>query len=80
MPHINNIIVLSRCSCRFLQGWESNRMMRPWFSKGSSFFYRFPHTSVVPALQFVMAGAIGKPEDIFLVPRARFFYDIYSYL
>ena len=54
--------------------------MMPWFSNPDSLLFCFPHTSVLPSLQFFMAGVIGKPEVFFLVPRTRFFYEIYSYL
>lgn len=40
----------------------------------------FPRTTVLPGLQFILAGIIGKPDQFFLVPFVRFFFDTSSYL
>ena len=40
----------------------------------------FPRTTVLPSLQFSMAGILGKPHEFFLVPSIRFFYEAISYL
>lgn len=65
---------------RILQGWKSCSLaMGSVRDKESSFFY-FPHTSLIPGLQFSMAGIVGRPEEFFLVPSVRFFYETFSYL
>ncbi|CAN0371819.1 unnamed protein product, partial [Laminaria digitata] len=39
-----------------------------------------PHSTLIPGLQFSMAGIVGRPEEFFLVPSVRFFYETFSYL
>lgn len=40
----------------------------------------FPHRTLMPGLQFVLAGVIGKPDTFFVVPAVRFSYGLLSYL
>lgn len=40
----------------------------------------FPHSTVLPGLQFSLAGIIGKPETFYQVPAVRFVFEIFSYL
>ncbi|CAM9206588.1 unnamed protein product [Ectocarpus fasciculatus] len=58
---------------RFLQGWDHPR------SKDHSVWY-MPHLTILPGLQFSLAGILGKPETFFKVPVIRFVYEIFSYL
>ncbi|CAM9252147.1 unnamed protein product, partial [Ectocarpus sp. 8 AP-2014] len=58
---------------RFLQGWDHPR------SNDKSVWY-IPHLTILPGLQFSLAGILGKPETFFKVPVIRFVYEIFSYL
>ena len=39
-----------------------------------------PHLSVLPGLQFSLAGILGKPGTFYNVPVIRFVFEIFSYL
>lgn len=47
---------------------------------GESSFQGFPHTTVLPGLQFILVGVIGKPDIFFLVPFVRFMFETNCYL
>lgn len=36
--------------------------------------------TILPALQFTLAGVIGNPTKFYEVPAIRFAYDLLSYL
>lgn len=40
----------------------------------------FPHSTLLPGLQFSLAGIIGKPDAFFVVPAVRFAYMLLSYV
>ena len=54
-------------------------MMLPMVNKPSC-FEGFPHTTVLPGMQFILAGLIGKPDIFFLVPCIRFTFETTCYL
>ena len=62
---------------RILQGWD---IRTPLVRGKTSSSFSFPHTTVLPGLQYSMAGVIRKPEVFFLVPSVRFFYETFSYM
>ncbi|CAN0037159.1 unnamed protein product, partial [Scytosiphon promiscuus] len=64
---------------RLLQGWDREAMMVPRMVEDSA-FQGFPHTTVLPGLQFILAGLIGKPDIFFLVPFVRFMFETTCYL
>ncbi|CAM9206508.1 unnamed protein product [Ectocarpus fasciculatus] len=42
--------------------------------------WRIPHSTMLPGLQFSLAGIQGKPETFYKVPVIRFAFEIFSYL
>lgn len=38
-----------------------------------------PHSTVLPGLQFSLAGILGKPETFYQVPVIRFIFEIFGY-
>lgn len=40
----------------------------------------FPHRTLLPGLQFILAGTIGKPAAFYVVPAVRFSYAVLSYV
>lgn len=40
----------------------------------------FPHTTLLPGLQFSLAGIVGKPDTFYSVPAIRFAYEVLSYM
>ncbi|CAM9995089.1 unnamed protein product, partial [Ectocarpus sp. 12 AP-2014] len=63
---------------RLLQGWDGGPMRVLRFEKHR--LHGFPHTTVLPGTQFLLAGLLGKPTDFFLVPFVRFMFETFSYL
>lgn len=62
---------------RVLQGWEtagiqSDATKLCWPTR--------PWDTVLPGLQFVLAGIIGKPEIYHEVPLVRFAFEVVGYL
>ena len=41
---------------------------------------KIPHMTLLPGLQFSLAGILGKPETFYDVPVIRFTFEIFSYL
>lgn len=41
---------------------------------------RVPHSTMLPGLQFSLAGILGKPETFYQVPVIRFIYEIFGYM
>ena len=39
-----------------------------------------PHTTILPGLQFWLAGLVGKPGTFYDVPAVRFAFELLSYL
>lgn len=39
---------------------------------------RLPHSTILPGLQFSLAGILGKPETFYDVPVIRFVFEIFS--
>ncbi|CAM9389279.1 unnamed protein product, partial [Ectocarpus sp. 8 AP-2014] len=64
---------------RLLQGWDRGPM-RVLHFKEKHLLHGFPHTTVLPGTQFLLAGLLGKPTDFFLVPFVRFMFETFSYL
>lgn len=46
--------------------------------KGSR--WNLPHLTILPGLQFTLAGILGKPETCYHVPVIRFIFEILSFL
>lgn len=42
--------------------------------------WRVPHSTVLPGLQFSLAGIVGKPETFYQVPVIRFVFEIFGHL
>ncbi|CAN0416276.1 unnamed protein product [Ascophyllum nodosum] len=40
----------------------------------------FPRSTILPGLQFLLAGIIGKPETFYEVPAMLFTFELFSYL
>lgn len=40
----------------------------------------FPHSTVLPLLQFSLAGIIGKPDTFFNVPANRFAFEFLQFM
>ena len=40
----------------------------------------FPRCTILPGLQFLLAGIIGKPETFYEVPAILFTFELFSYL
>ncbi|CAM9651710.1 unnamed protein product [Ectocarpus fasciculatus] len=64
---------------RLLQGWDRAPTMVRRF-KRKLLLHGFPHTTVLPGAQFLLAGLLGKPTEFFLVPFVRFLFETFSYL
>lgn len=41
---------------------------------------KLPHSTLLPGLQFTLAGIIGKPVAFYVVPAVRFIFELLSYL
>eukprot|EP00903_Cladosiphon_okamuranus_P014652 g13586.t1 len=41
---------------------------------------RVPHTTMLPGLQFSLAGILGKPQTFYQVPVIRFIFEIFGYM
>eukprot|EP00752_Nemacystus_decipiens_P011859 g10519.t1 len=41
---------------------------------------KVPHTTILPGLQFSLAGILGKPGTFYQVPVIRFMFEIFSYV
>lgn len=41
---------------------------------------KIPHSTILPGLQFSLAGIIGKPETFYQVPVIRFVFEIFGHL
>lgn len=39
-----------------------------------------PHRTILPGLQFMLAGIVGKPETYYRLPAVRFAFEIWSYI
>ncbi|CBN74319.1 Transient Receptor Potential Channel. Partial sequence [Ectocarpus siliculosus] len=42
--------------------------------------WTIPHSTILPGLQFSLAGVLGKPETFYQVPAIRFVFEIFTYL
>lgn len=42
--------------------------------------WEFPHGTILPGLQFSLAGILGKPETYFQVPLVHFVFEMFSYV
>eukprot|EP00903_Cladosiphon_okamuranus_P014655 g13588.t2 len=74
---------------RLLQGWdhtdstEKRNVPKLWNQKDTYeklWKVNFPHLTVLPGLQFTLAGVLGKPETFYQVPVIRFIFEFFSYL
>lgn len=61
---------------RFLQGWENGDEIGIQRSE----YPTLPHVTLLPGLQFLLAGIIGKPSAFYEVPAVRFTYELLSYM
>ncbi|CAM9566354.1 unnamed protein product, partial [Ascophyllum nodosum] len=60
---------------RFLQGWDRVRgILAP-----AELATAFPHSTLLPGLQFTLAGIVGNPVT-FVVPAVRFMFELMSYI
>ncbi|CAM9276872.1 unnamed protein product [Scytosiphon promiscuus] len=67
---------------RFLQGWGEGRngiSIRGKNAKSLRWFI-VPHLTLLPGLQFTLAGVIGVPARFYEVPAIRWFYGVLSYM
>lgn len=61
---------------RYLQGWDvQGGIVAP-----AELASAFPHSTLLPGLQFALAGIIGKPVAFYVVPAVRFMFELLSYL
>eukprot|EP00903_Cladosiphon_okamuranus_P014653 g13587.t1 len=79
---------------RFLQGWDHGckavrNIPSLWFpaksaasiaGRPNSCQLMIPHLTMLPGLQFSLAGILGKPGTFYKVPVMRFVFEIFSYL
>ncbi|CAM9548053.1 unnamed protein product, partial [Ectocarpus fasciculatus] len=69
---------------RFLQGWNPTDMSTEEQARGKPTRRldrnQLPHTTVLPMLQFSLAGLIGKPAVFYNVPAVRFALEFLHYL
>lgn len=61
---------------RFLQGWDAGEGTKT----GRLRAFSVPHETLLPGLQFTLAGIIGAPATYYEVPAIRFSYDLLAYL
>ena len=52
------------------------RLLQGWRIKSNS----FPHYTVLPGLQFTLAGIMGKPVSYYVVPAIRMLFIVINYL
>lgn len=64
---------------RFLQGWTWECGML-YDKKIELLQWTFPHQTLLPGLQFSLAGLIGKPDVFFDIPVIRFMFEFLSYM
>lgn len=62
---------------RFLQGWDDDMKNGPGVPLPKS---GLPHRTLLPGLQFTLAGIIGKPAMFYEVPAVRFAFELLSYM
>lgn len=74
---------------RFLQGWDHTHSKLKWNfpsrprseeKEDGDLPRSIPHYTVLPGLQFSLAGVLGKPETFYQVPALRFAYHLLYYL
>ncbi|CAM9260310.1 unnamed protein product, partial [Hapterophycus canaliculatus] len=71
------------CMCdRFLQGWGEGRDDISSDGKNDQIvrWFGVPHLTLLPGLQFTLAGIIGVPARFYEVPAIRWFYGVLSYM
>lgn len=67
--------LLGRC----LQGWDEDDMKKgPGMTRPAETV--LPYRTIFPAVQFVLAGIIGKPATYCQVPIVRFAFGIICHL
>lgn len=67
-------IISIQLLARFLQGWDADAGDEP--NERSQWF---PHTTLLPGLQFSLAGILGKPDEFYAVPAVRFAFEILAF-
>lgn len=85
----------SRFNHRLLQGWDHQDSSLQWNipvkgdappPEGSTDGTKVrkqrkvPHSTMLPGLQFSLAGILGKPETFYQVPVIRFIFEIFGYM
>ncbi|CAM9177459.1 unnamed protein product [Ectocarpus sp. 12 AP-2014] len=65
---------------RFLQGIPEESNFNGISRLTTSRRPNIPNSTVLPGLQFSLAGILGKPEVLYNVPVVRFAYEIFSYV
>lgn len=66
-----------RATPRLLQGWDAGSGMAPGITLVE---WILPHRTILPGLQFILAGILGKPETFYEVPVIRFMFETLSYM
>lgn len=62
----------------FLQGCDADvRSDRE--KEGKTEVLVIPHTTLLPGLQFTLAGIVGKPDEFYNVPAVRFAFDLLAF-
>ncbi|CAM9397930.1 unnamed protein product [Ectocarpus fasciculatus] len=70
--------VPGRCGGRF-ESITPSRWQPLWFNDKPK-RWTIPHSTILPGLQFSLAGVLGKPETFYEVPAIRFVFEIFTYL
>lgn len=61
---------------RFLQGWDEDIRRGPGTPPPKTIL---PHRTILPGLQFTLAGILGKPATFYEIPIVRFAFSIFQY-
>lgn len=81
IPPIFSLTFKHVLDSRFLQGFVTDEVV-PDEGGGATRFraFRVPHVTLLPGLQFSLAGIIGAPATFYGVPAIRFAYELYGYM
>ncbi|CAM9267068.1 unnamed protein product [Ectocarpus sp. 4 AP-2014] len=67
------------CCGRLFESIISSCRQPLWFNDKPK-RWTIPHSTILPGLQFSLAGVLGKPETFYQVPAIRFVFEIFTYL
>lgn len=71
-------VSVRRVTCRFVQGQGTTADTTQNHSHNQrEWFYG---RTILPGLQFVLAGVIGKPDVVFGIPLIRFLFEALGYM